>query len=68
MGTDKMNRPPSNDPWSAGASLPLNNDGIFGPKTATRMRQFQSRNGLESDGVVGTMTRAKLVAQVASLS
>ena len=65
---DTLNRLPSNDPWSSSASLPLKADGIFGSKTATRVRQFQSRNGLDPDGVVGTLTRAKLVAQVASFS
>ena len=40
---DTLNRLPSNDPWSAGASLPLKVDGIFGSKTATRAKQFQSR-------------------------
>jgi peptidoglycan hydrolase-like protein with peptidoglycan-binding domain len=35
-------------------------DGIFGSKTLTAVRQFQDRNGLTADGVVGPVTRSKI--------
>lgn len=35
-------------------------DGRFGPKTDLAVRQFQQKNGLEVDGIVGSKTRAKL--------
>lgn len=38
-----------------------NTDGIFGPGTASSVKQFQYVNGLGSDGVVGPMTWAKLI-------
>lgn len=63
---DGLNRLPSNDPWNASASLPLKVDGIFGPKTSSRVKQFQSRNSLTADGIVGPLTRAKLVERAAS--
>lgn len=53
---DALNRVPSNDPWSSAASLPLNLDGFFGPKTTSRVRRFQSSNGIDANGVVGPQT------------
>lgn len=35
-------------------------DGIFGPKTEARVREFQKANGLTVDGIVGPNTHAKL--------
>lgn len=35
-------------------------DGVFGPLTAAAVLDFQTRNGLESDGVVGPRTWSKL--------
>ena len=35
-------------------------DGIFGKGTATVVREFQRRSGLEADGIVGRKTRAEL--------
>jgi N-acetylmuramoyl-L-alanine amidase len=35
-------------------------DGDFGPATENAVKDFQSKNGLDSDGVVGPMTRSKL--------
>lgn len=35
-------------------------DGIFGPATALAMQAFQQRNNLKADGVVGSLTWAKL--------
>jgi len=35
-------------------------DGIFGKGTATVVREFQRRSGLEADGIVGRKTRAAL--------
>lgn len=38
-------------------------DGVFGKSTDKAVRAFQSKNGLTSDGVVGTKTWDKLVAK-----
>src|SRR4026209_2196867 len=35
---------------------PLVEDGIFGPKTLGRVREFQQRAALKVDGVVGALT------------
>lgn len=43
-----------------GAGLSV--DSIFGPATASAVRTFQKRKGLESDGIVGPKTWAKLFA------
>lgn len=40
-------------------------DGIFGPQTDTRVRAFQRDNNLVNDGIVGPLTWAKLIIQVA---
>ncbi|MDP1545160.1 MAG: peptidoglycan-binding protein [Anaerolineales bacterium] len=36
-------------------------DGIFGPDTANAVKQFQTANGLSSDGIVGPKTWQKLI-------
>jgi peptidoglycan hydrolase-like protein with peptidoglycan-binding domain len=41
---------------------PLSIDGIFGPKTQARVREFQKNNGLKVDGIVGPLTWGKLLA------
>jgi hypothetical protein len=46
-------RPPTRLP-------PLESDGIFGGKTEERVREFQRRNKLSVDGVVGPRTRERL--------
>lgn len=41
--------------------LMIKDDGIFGPKTDTEVRNFQSASGLTRDGIVGRATWAALV-------
>jgi hypothetical protein len=41
-------------------------DGIFGPKTAAAVRDFQSENGLEVDGKVGDQTWPALIIEVST--
>jgi peptidoglycan hydrolase-like protein with peptidoglycan-binding domain len=38
----------------------LNVDGIFGKQTLNAVKNFQSKNGLKADGIVGARTLAKL--------
>lgn len=45
---------------NANLGLSLSTDGIFGNGTHAAVVAFQKANGLGSDGVVGSMTRAKL--------
>lgn len=42
-------------------NVPLDTDGQFGPLTNVRVRQFQSLNHLDVDGIVGPLTRAVLL-------
>jgi len=57
---DSMNRLQGSQPAASFASLPLAVDGQFGPKTRNRVQEFQSRNDLDPDGVVGPKTRGVL--------
>ena len=40
--------------------LGLNADGSFGPMTESKVKEFQTKNGLVSDGVVGDGTWGKM--------
>lgn len=42
---------------------PLEEDGAFGPKTLARVQEFQRRNNLVADGVVGPQTKNALAAK-----
>ncbi len=39
-------------------------DGAFGPITTSKVKHFQSTNGLTADGIVGPLTWPKLIIQV----
>src|SRR5918999_445014 len=41
-------------------ALGISADGIFGAETDTAVRQYQARNGLEVDGIVGPVTWSSL--------
>lgn len=41
-------------------AIPLQVDGIFGPKTQAAAVDFQRRHGLKVDGIIGPDTRKKL--------
>jgi peptidoglycan hydrolase-like protein with peptidoglycan-binding domain len=43
---------------------PLKTDGIFGPKTQSRVMAFQKQAKLAADGVVGPKTNKALVGSV----
>jgi len=57
---DSMNRLLNVQSNDALAPLPLAVDGRFGPKTHARVKEFQGKNSLAPDGVVGPMTRGAL--------
>jgi peptidoglycan hydrolase-like protein with peptidoglycan-binding domain len=46
--------------WTKSSLPPLKVDGVFGPKTHVKVKEFQSRSNLTSDGVVGPLTWAQL--------
>lgn len=48
-------------PLQASASALLAVDGVFGNKTAARVREFQQKNGLAADGIVGPKTWTALI-------
>lgn len=68
MVQDSINRIQAFESSNGFASLPLNLDGSFGPKTDARVKEFQSRNSLVPDGVVGPMTRGTLKTKADSFS
>jgi hypothetical protein len=54
---DAMNRIQDADPLSGDSFPLLELDGLFGPKTNARVKEFQSKNSLVADGIVGPRTR-----------
>jgi peptidoglycan hydrolase-like protein with peptidoglycan-binding domain len=51
----------------AGSQLPaLIEDGIFGPKTQARVKEFQAIARLKTDGIVGALTTKSLMAATLS--
>ena len=42
------------------AGFTITVDGVFGPKTAATVKQFQQQNNLAMDGIVGPVTRSRL--------
>ena len=46
---------------NANLRVGLSTDGIYGPKTATAIEQFQSAHHLSPDGIVGKDTWAALL-------
>jgi Putative peptidoglycan binding domain len=57
---DSINRLQNVEPGLSFAPLPLSVDGQFGPKTHSRVKEFQAKNSLVSDGVVGPRTRGAI--------
>jgi N-acetylmuramoyl-L-alanine amidase len=49
------------------AALHLSQDGIFGRITEEAVRDFQRKNGLKADGIVGDVTWAKLLGNIDKL-
>jgi peptidoglycan hydrolase-like protein with peptidoglycan-binding domain len=65
---DSMNRFQNLESPTGLASLPLRVDGQFGSKTLSRVKEFQADNDLETDGVVGPLTRGAIQSLADSLS
>ena len=65
---DSMNRFQNVESRNGLASLPLTIDGQFGPKTQARVKEFQGRNLLTQDGVVGPMTRGVIKSKANTLA
>ena len=42
----------------------IETDGIYGPKTQSTVRDYQSKNGLTVDGIAGTLTRKSITDAV----
>ena len=51
---------------SGGEAPPVQIDGIFGPRTDTFVRGFQTALGIASDGIVGPITWRALVSGMLS--
>lgn len=68
MVQDSMNRLQTVEGSSGLASLPLKIDGQFGPKTDARVKEFQSKNNLVPDGVVGPKTRGVIKSRAQTLA
>mgnify|MGYP006423858071 CR=1 FL=1 len=48
-------------------ALNINDDGNFGSKTLTAVKEFQASHGLNNDGVVGIETQVKLFKKIENL-
>lgn len=71
IGQDVRNLQAALNLWPGSTRQPLNADGIFGPKTNARVREYQQGNHLVCDGIVGPLTwgaLAELLKQIGQVT